>query len=203
MISTIYTTQPEDAANAIARYALLPEELIGLPQWANYALVLNETGERYKKRPFQPNADYALSNDPATWSPYAECLDVAEAFDGLGFMIAPPYSGLDIDHCRDKETGKITETAWKIIKEFDSYTEVSPSGTGIRGICKGKLPPGRRQFEGLEMYDSGRFLTMTGNHLEGTPLTVEERTGEIASIHKVYFPVDRERPLSIDRKSVV
>ena len=57
----------------------------------------------------------------------------------------------------------IDDWAWEIIRLINSYTEISPSGTGIRIFCYGKLPPGRRKNGNVEMYDesSPKYLTIT------------------------------------------
>ena len=77
-------------------------------------------------------------------------------------------------------SGEIDEWAWEIIREINSYTEISPSGTGIRIFCYGKLPPGRRKNGNVEMYDesSPKYLTITGHHVPGTPRTLEWRQTE-------------------------
>ena len=62
--------------------------------------------------------------------------------NGIGFRPTGDIIGSDLDHCRDPVSGEIDEWAWEIIRAIDSYTEISPSGTGIRIFCYGKLPPG-------------------------------------------------------------
>jgi primase-polymerase (primpol)-like protein len=37
------------------------------------------------------------------------------------------------------------------------------------------------------MYMEGRYMTITGNHLEGTPTTIEERTAELSALHARIF----------------
>src|SRR5579862_9190127 len=69
--------------------------------------------------------------------------------------------------------GKVEKWAGKIIREVDSYTECSPSAEGCHILAKGSLPPEGRRKGRVEMYDSDRYFTVTGNHLLGTPLTVE------------------------------
>jgi len=48
------------------------------------------------------------------------------------------------------------------VERLNSYTEKSPSGTGIHIFIKAKLPPGGRKKGDFECYESGRYLTMTG-----------------------------------------
>jgi putative DNA primase/helicase len=67
---------------------------------------------------------------------------------GIGYVFSAedPYTGIDLDKCRDPETGTIEEWAQEIIISLRSYTEISPSGRGVHIIVRGKLPPeGRRK----------------------------------------------------------
>lgn len=99
-----------------------------------------------------------------------------------------PFTGVDLDHCRNPKTGKIEAWALEEIHRLDSYSEVSPSGTGIHVIVEGELPPepGRKKGN-YEMYSEGRYFTMTGHHLEGTPTTIEPRQAELEALHRQVF----------------
>lgn len=79
----------------------------------------------------------------------------------------PPYLGIDIDDIDDdlhrfKQGDKLDNIVSEFNRAFKSYTEVSPSGNGLHIIVKGKIPGSRRRKGNIEMYDSGRFFTMTG-----------------------------------------
>ena len=113
-------------------------------------------------------------------------------------MIAAPYVGIDLDKCRDPETGKIEPWAEAIIRELDSYTELSPSGRGFHIWVRGTLPQGPRRAGRVEMYDNGRYFTVTGNHFEGTPKTIEER--DLSSLHSrlaTLDPANKKPPKSV------
>ena len=101
-----------------------------------------------------------------------------------------PYSGVDLDHCRDPETGIIQQWALDIVEMLNSYTEVSPSGAGLRIFVRGDLPAGRRKKGAVEMYDAERYLTVTGDHLAGTPTVIEERGDQLAALHVEVFGVE-------------
>jgi len=98
-----------------------------------------------------------------------------------------PFAGTDLDDCRDPETGEIQPWALDIVEDLDSYTEVSPSETGLKVFVRGELPPGRRRKRQIEMYDRGRFFTTTGYHLACTPTTVNERQTELTRLHRRVF----------------
>ena len=95
--------------------------------------------------------------------------------------------GIDIDHCRDPATGALSDMAVQIIARMDSYTEASPSGTGVHILFTGTKPAGpcRKSSIGLEMYDGGRYFTVTGNVLEAKALA--ERTEACAAVHAQYL----------------
>ncbi len=110
------------------------------------------------------------------------------ACDGVGFALGDGYVGVDLDHCRDPVTGHVEAWAQAVVAQVHSYTEASPSGTGVHVITRGHLPPGRRRKGDLEMYDSGRFFTVTGDHMAGSPSALKERTEELAALHAETFP---------------
>jgi primase-polymerase (primpol)-like protein len=69
-----------------------------------------------------------------------------------------------------------------------SYTELSPSGTGVHVLMSGTLPPGGRRRGHVELYDRDRYFTVTGNHLPGLPRELEARTPELERLHARLFP---------------
>jgi hypothetical protein len=92
--------------------------------------------------------------------------------DGIGFVLGDGYIGIDVDDCRDPATGELSTLAQQLLSQFQSYAEVSPSGTGLKILGRGALPCGCRNANkslGIEVYDSGRYFTVTGHILEGSP----------------------------------
>lgn len=170
----------------------VPSDLIPYQRWICWRL---ETGNGGKptKVPYQWVGGKASVSWPAGWGRYREVRKAAARYDGVGFVLtrSDPFVVFDLDRCRDPKTGNITSMMMEIIREVDSYTEVSPSGTGIHIWVKGDLPPGWRKREGIEIYDSGRYITITGNHLPGTPKGIEDRTDVITALHARLSP---ERP---------
>jgi putative DNA primase/helicase len=81
------------------------------------------------------------------------------------FSSGDPFCGVDLDGCRDPETGEMEHWAKEIVEALSSYAEVSPSGRGVHIIAKGKAPtPFKR--DRIEMYSIERFFTVTGQVLE-------------------------------------
>src|SRR5580698_7764443 len=113
----------------------VPTELIACQQfvvWRN-----EERDGKSTKVPYNARTGaLAKSNDPSTWSTFAEAQSAFErgGWAGIGFVFSPDdeFCGIDLDGCRDPETGKVAEWASAIIKDFDSYCETSPSGSGLK-----------------------------------------------------------------------
>jgi len=170
-------------------YASLPDTLITRDQWICWR---EET--RYGKAtkiPVDPvTGSYASTRDPETWDSFTAARDGIEDVDaeGIGYVFTKEddFVGVDLDGCRDPETGEIAAWAQDIIDRLDSYTEVSPSGTGYHVIVQGTLPEGRRRHREVEMYEDGRFFTMTGNHLDDSPTTVTDRSAELVEVYREY-----------------
>jgi hypothetical protein len=120
---------------------------------------------------------------------------------GVVLTKSGPYTVIDLDHCRDPETGIIEPWAQEIIDRLASYTEISPSGTGVHIWVKGKLPPGRRRKRNFEAYDSDRYLTLTGYHVEGTPLTIEPCQVELEALYGEIFGKPKGEPKAAPPKS--
>jgi AAA domain len=124
---------------------------------------------------YQANHRRADSTAPSTWTTFENAVEAFEHddfFDGVGFVFHPdnPYCGADIDDVTEDEARH-----W--IEQFDSYTELSPSGNGFHIICKAKVPKGTNRDEG-ELYSSGRFFTMTGNVVRDAPIREAQDTAD-------------------------
>jgi hypothetical protein len=172
----------------------IPEELKLLRRWVNWRYV--ERNGKRTKVPLNPHTGAPAScDDRTTWGGYEEAvgrLRRGEA-DGIGFQLGPPYVGIDLDKCRNAETGAIEPWAQDIIRAIDSYSETSPSKSGVHILAKGQLPPGGRRKGRLEMYDVSRYLTVTGQRLNGPPATIQERTEELGELHARIFGKNRSR----------
>lgn len=157
-----------------------------LKQQKRWALWRYETvGDRETKVSYQASGLHARSNDPQTWSTWLELQPFVAQYSGVGIMLGNPLGGADLDHCI--EDGKIKPWAQAIIARLNSYTEISPSGTGLRilvvgGHChgRGRKLKRRETEEAAEVYDNVRFLTFTGNHVSGTPVELCERSAALA-----------------------
>lgn len=160
----------------------IPAELFEYKQWVLWRRV--DVNGRIAKLPISPWSGKAAACDrPETWSTYRHVGYARRKFrsDGIGFVFTSddPFCGIDIDRCRTS-IGEIAADAQALVHRFGSYTELSPSGSGIHILVKAKLPgPGRRSGN-LEIYDSGRYFTITGRQLAESPCcSIEQRQEEL------------------------
>ena len=172
-----------------------PETLREREQWVCWR---EETRDgKPTKVPVTPGTGgFASSTDPETWDAFETALEYTETehADGVGFVFTDddPIVGVDLDDCRDPETGDVDDAAQDIIKRLDSYTEVSPSGTGYHVLITGELPEGRNRRGSVELYDTARFFTVTGDHVDETLGRVARRQDALTAIHREYVQ-DTER----------
>jgi len=144
----------------------VPIELKRTPQWV--AWKLENRNDRLAKVPYSPRTGrLASTTDPLTWGTFDDALEVLGRYEGLGFVFssADPYSGIDLDGCVEPETGEISQWALEVVRSVDSYTELSPSGTGLHIFVRGRLPSSVKRPE-IEMYSHSRFFTVTGHKVE-------------------------------------
>jgi primase-polymerase (primpol)-like protein len=170
-------------------YAQLPREIRMSPRclvWRREYRASGWTKVPYMAR--QPRVRAAV-DDPRSWCPFATAAAAVRAGegDGVGLVLGNGLVGVDLDHIRDPQTGIVEDAVMEQVAMLDSYTEVSPSGTGLHVLCHGTLPPGGRRRGQIEMYDGGRYFTVTGRHVAGTPSTLEERTAALALLHARIF----------------
>jgi putative DNA primase/helicase len=178
--------------------AAIPTELKAKPRWLVWKGQLTEKG-KLTKVPYQATdpTQKASSTDPTTWTDFdtAQEAVIAREADGAGYALGDGTVGADLDKCIDPVTGTLEPWAQEIIQALASYTEYSPSGRGVHILAKGSLPPHGRKKGPVEMYDSGRFFTITGRRVPGTPPTVEERTSALHCVHeKVFGPQGKKAP---------
>ncbi len=169
------------------QYEGIPQELKDRNQWVAWHIEIRNNNPT--KPPINAHTGrYASCDDPTTWAPFesaCHAYNSRDDLDGVGYVLSAddPYAGIDLDKCRNPETGIVEPWARAIVEQIHSYTEVSPSGCGLHILVRGTLPEGARRRGNLEMYDRSRYFTITGRHLEGTPTTIEERDAPLKGLH--------------------
>jgi hypothetical protein len=192
----------------------IPPELKALPQWVVWKLAWRpgkgDQPGKWTKVPHRADTGApASSTDPVTWASFDAAIRAYQLgrskWAGIGFVFDPddPYIGIDLDGCRDPQTGQLTPEALEWVSRFGTYTEVSPSQTGVKLIALGALPEGmsgrRDATLGVECYDQGRFFTVTGQRLSGSPQTCEGAPEALRAFLAKHFPKAEPKPQAAPR----
>jgi Family of unknown function (DUF5906)/Primase C terminal 1 (PriCT-1) len=153
-------------------------------------------GKKLPHDPRDPKGRAIDTTDEKFWVDYDTAAKVVEAggVDGLGFVLGDGWAGVDLDDVRDPATGVITPAAKVIVQALDSYTEISPSGTGLKLFIKAWLGKNHKRV-GLEIYGYSRYFTVTGLHMADTPTEPQARSGELtALVQKEFGSTDVDEP---------
>ena len=179
------------------------KEIVKLKRWVCHK-------DKIPKNPV--TGSNAMANEEDTWGTYDEALSGLKRFNfnGIGFQFGLPLdgdnelenervTGIDLDHVI-LENGSLEPFALEIIKLMDSYTEISPSGTGIHILCKGIMPDtGRKKYVNIpnnptkfiiELYNHSHYFTVTGNPY-GEPKPIASRTLELNILYDKFFAEHR------------
>ena len=154
------------------------DELSTHRQWVCWALETRPGATKPTKPPKSPHTGFGASHaKPADWGTYeqAEAMAKRRKFAGVGFVLSEDddYTGIDLDRCRDPETGKLDLWAEDIVALKETYWEVSPSGTGLRAIIRGKVQK-----------------------------TVKNDLGACGSLSQSAIPHDHRRDISMERQRI-
>lgn len=192
-----------------------PEDQVELSRWLTWKEA--DDGRKIPRAPYH-NSDrpdtYVSAQDPTIWTDFETAQDWAEKLPHhqLAYVI-PNRKGfdtnlvvIDYDDARIPETGEIHPVVHEHLKDANSYADVSPSGTGIHLLCEGRLPervktisddlPAHEAFPeaSIEVYESARFITMTGTHIAGTPTETHDRLTFIDGLVEDYATVSAATP---------
>ena len=182
-----------------------------LRQWVRWELEPDKDGNPTKV-PYQVNGKKASSTDPNRWTDYRTAVTGAtiDASGGVGFVVnGDGIFGIDLDGCYNPKTGKIAEWAERIIDACKSYTEYTPSETGLRVWARGVLPAGLRVFNldpavgygekvKIEIYEHSRYFTVTGD-------AFFEESGieeiDTAAIYQMLHDIRAQHPAPVNQKT--
>jgi P4 family phage/plasmid primase-like protien len=186
--------------------ALVPAALRERPQWVVWRYI--KRAGKWTKCPIDPrDGSGADSTDASTWTSLDDAVAAWRAnsrYAGVGYVFAAddPFTGVDLDECIGDD-GELVPSAREIVDSLDSYTEVSPSGRGVKAYVIGTKPDGcgcksKRiaGFKESEVYSQERFFCVTGRHLVGTPLTVEHRQPQLDALCGRLWPPRRSAHLN-------
>ena len=160
----------------------IPDALKDRNQWVLWRMV--NRGGKEVKLPWSVYNKAASTTDDSTWSSF-ECavMRYDESYHaGVGFVFKAGggLAGVDLDACRNPQVEQIADWALTYIEKANTYTEVSPSGTGVKMWLKTTkdfkgqnikldyppiIPGGKKP--GIEYYTHGRYFAVTGKVLKG------------------------------------
>jgi hypothetical protein len=170
------------------------EELKQQKRWVCWRLTTVPGKDKPTKVPYMPSGRKAESDDPATWSTYAECAAVISNFSGVGCVLGDGVFGIDVDECCDAVTGKFTPESRQIVIDLDSYGEYSYNGAGCHILGLGDLDekyrknkrkvivkaiPGCKQ---IEIKSDGFYFVYTARHLAKTPSELMPRQAQLDAL---------------------
>lgn len=179
----------------------IPADLRAIEQWVLWRLEWKEGDslhvQKATKIPYQICGWKASVNDAGTWADFDAVVAAQEAnpflgaepcefgtpisvagFSGIGFVFTKndKFAGIDLDDTHGDV--ELIARQKNIFEKFNSYSERSPSGRGLHIIIEADLPCGRRRG-GVEIYDTGRFFTMTGDVYLNVPIAQRQDLAKI------------------------
>lgn len=179
--------------------------LASVPRWVAWRTEPQRGTGRITKVPKNPRTlRDASSTDPGTWGTLDAARDAdkrlptpARGAGGVGLILGEceagrRIGGVDLDSCRDPESGAIEPWARDVLALLGTYTEVSPSGTGAKAMFvmdagavselravrllepagfgrSFKRGTGADHPPAIEVHLGGRYYAVTGERLPDMP----------------------------------
>jgi primase-polymerase (primpol)-like protein len=149
----------------------LPPELTECRQWILWRYEQRADSTKPTKVPHTCTGHKASTTKPDHWSgfPYALSMSRRAGFaDGIGFVFTAddPFCGIDLDNCYPSDAAECAPWATEILERFsDTYSEESPSETGVKIWCRAKAPRCGKwplRSGAIEIYDHARYFAVTG-----------------------------------------
>ncbi|HXT34149.1 MAG TPA: hypothetical protein VN837_01115 [Chloroflexota bacterium] len=174
----------------------IPEAMRRMAHWVCWKSETPAGGDRRTKVPYRINGGKASSTDPSSWSGFHAVKRAYErgGYDGVGFMFSESDDliFIDRDHCYG-EDGSLSADAAALVASLGTYAERSPND-GLHLFARGTLSGDWHRKDNTEIYWTGRFSTITGNHLAGTPANPQFVNGPLDALYASLAPQPREKP---------
>lgn len=189
----------------------IPDELKEMKVWAVWKSVPNPDKGKPDKVPFSYQVNpitgieeikLASCNRPNEWMNFEDAVRLIKsnrAFKGFQVALLPitptddeeRLIGVDIDRALLPD-GSIKPEYKEWIAKFNTYFELSP-GDGIRGFCFGHFSTFEGKHVGdIEIYQNGKWLTITGQKLANSPATINNSQETIKAFRAQYFKTFNE-----------
>ena len=174
----------------------IPQELRDIPRWVAWRWEWRPKADKWTKPPIDPSTGRATdATNPLAWMTFELAQALArDSGDGIGLTLGDGSEGLvgiDLDECID-DRGVIADWAAAIIVKFASYTERTPSGSGLRIWIHGQKPGDKCRKGSIEIYSRDRYFTITGRVIDGSPLAIATRQPALDDLYRELWP---SRPL--------
>ena len=149
--------------------ANLPQAMLTEKRFVRYYLGAKDTAHGSGKIP------RGSVSDPSSWASFDDCVAALIPKDeGVGFVFTgSEFHGLDLDHVRNAQTGEICPEAKVLLTRFNSWAEVSISGTGLHILFTSPEEITRYKKLGADHVQywhprhSPRFFALTGDLVPG------------------------------------
>jgi hypothetical protein len=153
-----------------------PASLKALRRWVRWRLEIGTNGEPTKV-PYRVDGRKAASTKQEDWTDYRTIVSAwtINETQGVGLVVnGDGILGVDLDGCRNPQTGEIAEWAERIVEFCNSYTEITPSQAGLRVWLRGVIPDADKVFNldpvmgfgdkvKIEVFETQRYFTVTGD----------------------------------------
>jgi hypothetical protein len=172
----------------------IPQELRDLNQWVC---------TKADKNLFQINGVQATTDRPDTWNTFEACVKAIGEHNmtsvGLVLTKDDPYFIIDLDKTNSEPRRGPVHRA--IHDDFNTFSEISVSGTGCHIVGKGSLPfeNGKGGFKnkewGVECYSSGHYLIFTGDIYSNKPIA--ERQDLLNKLQQTFRPIKNTKLVTL------
>lgn len=171
----------------------IPSELRGLKQWVVWKHGIKGPNDRPIFNPLTRKP--ASSTNLLTWGTLEQAKAAYETgyYHGVGFVLTGGIICVDLDHCVNY-AGYLDELASDAVSWLESYAEISQSGTGVHIFLRGHIPGDKKKVPGIEVYETSRYISVTGKRLDGVPLGVQDSQEMLDIFYQDHFQQSTRMP---------
>lgn len=182
----------DNSTELVGRLRRLPQRMQQVKQWLVWRFESYEGDKKPRKVPYYISGwprrgKQGSPEDRSALATFEVALKVLVrgarglSFDGIGFAFLPDDGliGIDIDGAIDPESGEVSELCERIVRDCNSYTELSPSGRGVHIIVEGQSATFKDNSIGLEVFCGRQFFTCSGRLWGGAEAPVRPISAEV------------------------
>lgn len=145
----------------------------------------------------------ASSTDSATWAAFDDAAAAYSALAdepessrgpvaGIGVVLTLEGGISCIDLDRVVLVGQVDPRAETIVDRCASWTEISPSGTGLHVFVRGTVAEALKGAQ-IEIYSTARYIAVTGHQWPGTPSHLQPQQAYLDHLVKISREGERVR----------